>query len=236
VIYTYIAGKPIGSQAERAAVHTQLAQAYARLHSTTSRLRSPLPRQSAFEMNFAADLRRGLTALDSVSADSRLGQQRLCSMLLPRRNQIQDWLSQAVELHQQAVQYPGPLVLCHTDMGGNNVLLDQAGQIHILDWDGLILAPPEHDLAEQRGPGFADFLDQYWRAGGVYPLDPLQFAFYLKRRYLADLTDWLIRILEEFSSSEQDENDLYWLEHYCLNSLENFDAEMAELYTLFSKD
>lgn len=45
----------------------------------------------------------------------------------------------------------GPFVLCHADFHGANILVDRGGGLHVIDWDELVLAPPERDLMFVRG-------------------------------------------------------------------------------------
>jgi spectinomycin phosphotransferase len=226
IVFRFIEGQEVDcAGADSAAVRKQLALAYARLHRAAPMLRSALPPFSPYEMGFTTGLRDGFAALKGIGADARPALHRLHSLLLPREGQVYAWVAETEGLLRQVEQDGSPRVLCHTDMGDNNVLIDASGQIQILDWDWMILAPPEHDLALHAGPGFASFLELYWEAGGLRPLCLAQFVFYLKRRYLADLTDWLLRLLEENQDPIQDENDLYGLERYALNNLEHFDQE-----------
>ncbi len=37
-------------------------------------------------------------------------------------------------------------MLCHSDIHGGNVLIDESGSIFIVDWDDPIMAPKERDL------------------------------------------------------------------------------------------
>lgn len=37
-------------------------------------------------------------------------------------------------------------VICHADIHYANILLDEADGLHFIDWDGVMLAPPERDL------------------------------------------------------------------------------------------
>lgn len=232
-LFRYIDGRPAPgySAEENSILHQQIAGTMARLHHAAPLLRSPLPQRSAFETGFAADLRRGLDALDNVRSYARPGLARLRELLLPRRKDLLHQLAAVENLAGPAQRNARTLVLCHTDMGGNNLLVDPDGQVYVLDWDELILAPPEHDLHEYRGPGFSAFLEMYFRAGGIRALDAHQFRFYLLRRYLADLTDWMIRIEEENSDPAQDANDLKGIKTYCLARLEQFEVEMAEIET-----
>lgn len=242
-LFTFVEGKPLIGPVQDwpPGVMEEIASIFARLHKAADQLKSPLPEESAFSMDFADDLRRGLAALDGIGPSARPGLQDLRSLLLPRRGELLHSLEETFALASAAQAAARKLVLCHTDLGGNNVLVsaspDGRPEVGLLDWDGLILAPPEQDLQEYRDSApasgglhghntFSSFLRLYWQSGGVRPLDPLQFRFYLQRRYLADLTDWLIRILEENSQDAQDANDLNGIKTYCLAYLDNFSEEM----------
>ena len=50
-------------------------------------------------------------------------------------------------LREQGGSYGGPLVLCHTDLYADNLVVDEAGSVGILDWDEAALAPAEADFA-----------------------------------------------------------------------------------------
>ncbi len=230
-LYPFVEGRPLPENrgAWPPDMVGQLAETFARLHQSAGVVKSRLPQRSAFDMSFSADLRAGLRALDSIGPQSRPGLVNLRGMLDPRRADLLRMLAEVEDLCIDAQHCAGPLVLCHTDMGGDNLLVDSTGRLSILDWDDLILAPAEHDLQSYRGDGFARFIRLYNRAGGIPSLQPIQFAFYLKRRYLADLTDWLVRILEENTTFEQDRYDLQGIERYCLAYLDRFPAEMEEI-------
>jgi aminoglycoside phosphotransferase (APT) family kinase protein len=133
-------------------------------------------------------------------------------MLLPRVEEVLAQLDRLHHLQEVVRQLSGPFVLCHTDIGGDNLLVGNQGQLYVLDWDDVILAPPEHDLQEARWVGFAACLEAYRAAGGAQPLHLDHFAFYLLRRHLGDMTMRLLRILEENSSPEEDEDALYGIE------------------------
>lgn len=51
------------------------------------------------------------------------------------------------EFYRQKVQEQSPkFVLCHSDIHGGNVLIDNKDALYIVDWDEPVLAPKERDL------------------------------------------------------------------------------------------
>lgn len=76
-------------------------------------------------------------------------------------------------------------VLCHTDFGGFNLILDDAGEVAaILDWDYAVLGPREYDVwIAAEGPHLTAFLDEY----GAHDLDLDHLEYALLARALRDL-------------------------------------------------
>jgi hypothetical protein len=99
---------------------------------------------------------------------------------------------------------------CHTDLGGENALVDEEGRLSVLDWDDAIVAPPEFDLWSLPGDGFDRGLTVYREADGAQPLHLDCFAFYLFRRYLGDMVARLERIqdAEDADSAAPADDDL----------------------------
>lgn len=54
--------------------------------------------------------------------------------------------ARAEELQQGLQDQVAELRVCHTDLHAGNLLMDTAGGLHLIDWDGLALAPRERDL------------------------------------------------------------------------------------------
>ncbi|MBK0054179.1 aminoglycoside phosphotransferase family protein [Stenotrophomonas sp. S39] len=96
---------------------------------------------------------------------------------------------------QQALHDSVPrLYLCHTDLHAGNVLMGHDGALHLIDWDGLSLAPRERDLmfvgaavggrwGRERPQGFAD-------GYGDDLGDPQWIAWYRHVRILQDLLEF----------------------------------------------
>ncbi|MBI4928308.1 MAG: phosphotransferase [Anaerolineae bacterium] len=73
-----------------------------------------------------------------------------------RRAMAQHWQERAaiiervtrrcIDLGQSLMGTPLDFVLCHADIHTANLLVDSAGGLHAVDWDGILLAPCERDL------------------------------------------------------------------------------------------
>jgi spectinomycin phosphotransferase len=63
-----------------------------------------------------------------------------------RRDQITRIVERAEALGRRLRTRHGAFVVCHTDIHLNNVLVDLAGHLHVVDWDSPLQAPKERDL------------------------------------------------------------------------------------------
>ena len=93
-----------------------------------------------------------------------------------------------------------PFVLCHADIHTANVLVNDAGQIFIVDWDGALLAPKERDLMFVTGAGAGAIVafgeraqDLFFDGYGAAEIDPLALAYYR--------CDWVVQDVAEFGST-----------------------------------
>jgi Ser/Thr protein kinase RdoA (MazF antagonist) len=105
-----------------------------------------------------------------------------------RRAEVEAQLRRLEDVIERAGATPRPDVVCHTDFGGHNALIDDAtGEVAaILDWDYARLAPREHDLwAAFEEPDPSAYLDAY---GRDVELDPTHLEYALLARALRDAT------------------------------------------------
>lgn len=126
-------------------------------------------------------------------AQDRLGSAFLAVWEL-RRERIAEVHRRASELHDELRDERPPLRLCHTDLHAGNLLMGNEGNLHLIDWDGLSLAPRERDLMF---PGAAvggrwgrerplGFVEGYGPDLG----DPRWIAWYRHWRILQDLIEF----------------------------------------------
>ncbi|TDU90784.1 spectinomycin phosphotransferase [Kribbella voronezhensis] len=89
----------------------------------------------------------------------------------------------------------GTAVLCHADPHLANVLVT-AEQLYLIDWDDVVLAPPEQDLLfflggmGSIGPTSPAEQDAFFTGYGSVELDPTRLAYYRSARAIEDFTGW----------------------------------------------
>lgn len=108
----------------------------------------------------------------------------------------------ADHLRQQA----GPLVICHADLHTANIIRTSDGEVFIIDWDDIMLAPRERDFifvgdAEATAPP-APFFQGY----GEMELDWRALAYYRLERVIQDLIECASQVL--FRSDLDDETKI----------------------------
>ena len=96
----------------------------------------------------------------------------------------------------------GSVGLCHADAHLGNVVVDDAGQVWLLDWDEAILAPRERDLMFVIGgvlSGTPVTVEQEgWFFGGYgdAAIDPVRLAYYRCSWAVQDLVNYATLILD----------------------------------------
>lgn len=223
-------GNLAGNQPYSPELLISLGRLTARLHRITTDLDFDIPTSEQFNIPFETDFCLSLEELDLISPTFRMGQQKLRDLLLPQRKMLLCLLDRLKELGAAAKALQPPFVLVHTDLTPANILRTPGGELLIVDWEGARLAPAEQDLALLTGEGFPVLLAEYLREAGRPRLHPQLFAFYFYRRTLEDMTDFLVQILHENTSDEQDRHDLKWLQLDCLKDLASLEGseEWAE--------
>ncbi|MDX6262352.1 MAG: spectinomycin phosphotransferase [Kribbellaceae bacterium] len=175
---------PAGWPRWPAAALDELGRMIAALHAATPELSVVLPHER-FLIPVADELRLHLSD----------------RAVKPDRGAVMDQLERLEGLQSAVRRLPAQYVVCHADLVGDNILVDDAGRVSAVDWDAAYLAPPELDLAMLlHGEQPTD--DQaFRRALAVYPRDvPLSedlFAFFLLRRYLDDYTARVLRLHQD---------------------------------------
>jgi spectinomycin phosphotransferase len=86
-------------------------------------------------------------------------------------------------------------ILCHSDVHGYNLLVDNNGALYIVDWDGLIFAPKERDLMfVGGGHGNSGYPPQqeeamFYQGYGETKINQTAIAYYRYERIILDIVD-----------------------------------------------
>jgi spectinomycin phosphotransferase len=156
--------------------------------------------------------------LATITLGDRRGRWELRELLLPQEDELLSRLDRLRELQALARASDREMVVCHTDLHGENLMMDGRSELYIIDWEGAMIAPPEHDLFFLAGYDtfWDDLLPIYEDEKGPVDLDSNVFGFYYYRRNLEDLTDWIVRILYHNTDYEQDREDLRGIAKDCI--------------------
>jgi spectinomycin phosphotransferase len=108
-------------------------------------------------------------------------------------------VNRAESLSQKVQQQSPEFVLCHSDIHGGNVLIDQSGSIFIVDWDDPVMAPKERDLMFIGG-GIANIWNNpheeecFYKGYGKTGINRTALAYYRHERIVEDIADTLQQI------------------------------------------
>jgi spectinomycin phosphotransferase len=78
-----------------------------------------------------------------------------------------------------------PHVICHADLHARNLIRDRAGQVFVIDWDEVMLAPKERDFIFIREPQ----ANAFWEGYGVIEIDWTLLSYYLWERVIQDVIE-----------------------------------------------
>lgn len=140
---------------------------------------------------------------------------RLAGLLAEQDGVIRHLVARAGRLADVLRERRPPLVLCHSDIHGGNVLISTGGaggsaggtgeRLYLVDWDEPVLAPKERDLMFI-GAGIGDRWRSpreaalFYRGYGPADVDPVAIAYYRYERIVQDVVLFCREILLSGSS------------------------------------
>jgi Ser/Thr protein kinase RdoA (MazF antagonist) len=147
VLFDFIDGPNVGCEAPMSdELFAQLAALFGRFHVHGATLVHESGRVEKYEVPFADGMKKAFADLRAVDQHARPGRIALRKMLEPHTDEVLGYLKRLLELQETVRSLGTQNVLCHTDLHGDNLIVDAGGHLYALDWEGALLAPAEHDL------------------------------------------------------------------------------------------
>ena len=228
VLFNYIKGENLGNTYDLMEQNLmQLARLLAKIHLGTHGMAFRNPIVENFQVNYEQDFVSALKELSKRYIESH--KKRLKTIVLPIRSILLKQMARLQKLSKEAMLSSKAFVLSHGDLWGTNIIRGESDKLHLVDWDGALLAPQERDLTFFIEKGGRSFINAYQSIIGDVKLDIKIIAYYLYNGYLEDLTDWMFKILWENTEDMNDnEGDLQSITD-CLNYFRNIDNRIENI-------
>lgn len=120
---------------------------------------------------------------------------KLQSFMREHRAVIHHLVDRAEALSQKIQEQSPEFVLCHSDIHGGNVLIDENGSIFIVDWDDPIMASKERDLMFIGG-GVANVWNNpreeefFYKGYGKTEINRIILTYYRHERIVEDIAEY----------------------------------------------
>ncbi len=117
---------------------------------------------------------------------------KLVAFIKKNKRAIHRLVDRAEQLGQELKGQSCKFVLCHSDIHGGNVLIDENDSIFLVDWDDPIMAPKERDLMFIGG-GVANVWNKehekklFYKGYGITEVNLIALAYYRHERIVEDI-------------------------------------------------
>ena len=183
------------------------------------RLESKILQDSLTIAEYNLPLRHELHTVLEAPVKKILPQNQYQKQLLDGLTAHRFEISQAIErydsLGRSAAALQTPFVITHGDPTPGNLILDPEERLHLIDWDGVCLGPPEKDLVSFTGERFEVVLERYLieRQDNI-SLHADLFGFYIYEWAINEIRDYGTKILFKNDDPTQNEYDWESLQDY----------------------
>lgn len=201
VLYPFVRGRNGNVQALTGDQWTALGATLAGLHQTA------LPasmRAAVASENFSPYWRNPVLEFQAKVQTQVYGEAAaaaLAALLREKEAVVSDLVKRTDRLGAILKDSDLPYVPCHGDIQAWNVLVSDAGELYVVDWDTLILAPKERDLMFiGAGLGWqgenAETEAQFYRGYGPTEANAVALAYYRYERIIEDIAAYCDQLLE----------------------------------------
>ena len=142
-------------------------------------------------------------------------QKQLLDGLITHRSEILQAIERYDSLGRSAAALQTPFVITHGDPTPGNLILDMENRLHLIDWDGVCLGPPEKDLVSFTGERFEVVLERYLtERQNAVTLHADIFGFYIYEWAINEIRDYGTKILFKNDDATQNAYDWESLQDY----------------------
>ena len=207
-IFLYINGETVGINNMTKKQTIELAETLALLHNSTVDV--PVDVSGLSEDISLSFCERLISLLNSPDKITDIKIDKLVTLITSNSETLKKAALDALHLRDSLRIGYLPLVLCHGDAHGNNVI--QGNRLVLADWDDLRLAPPEADLFIYHWHNYGNLLlDSYCAARQGYEINKELLYLYHLRRRIEDLWVDIERLTEELPSETEISEMLGWI-------------------------
>ncbi len=187
----------------------------ATIHNATASVNLNCLPVAEYDLPLRNELYVVLEAAEKKTSSENKYQKQLLEALVAHRAAILQTLRRYDDLGRSATALQTPFVITHGDPTPGNLIIDAENRLHIIDWDGVCLGPPEKDLVSFTGERFEVVLESYLteRQDSV-TLHADIFGFYIYEWTLNEIRDYGNKILFKNNDAQQNEYDWESLQDY----------------------
>ena len=198
VLFEFICGTTPGIQGITRDQTAELAEILAHLHELSESVPFELTGlDEDISLPFCGHLAQFLKSMNTDGA--------LFAIVSPYTGLLKEAIDETIHLRDTLRTGYAPLVLCHTDAHGNNVI--QGERLVLVDWEELRLAPAEADLfIHILHPYGKLLLEEYCGKRRNFSINQELLRFYTLRRRLEDLWGDIQRLTEESPDEAEADN------------------------------
>ena len=186
----------------------------ATIHGCTETMASNNLTIAKYDLPLRQELHVVLEAPREIPPQNRY-QKQLLEAITQHRSEIFQTLERYDNLGRSATALQTPFVITHGDPTPGNLILDTENRLHIIDWDGVCLGPPEKDLVSFTGEQFEVVLESYLaERQNPVTLHADIFGFYIYEWTINEIRDYGTKILFKNNDAQQNEYDWESLQDY----------------------
>ncbi len=231
-VFNYIDGRDFEELSYSKIVVEKIAKLLANVHKCTNKLELGRVPKEKFDIPFKKDLLKSIKDLENNKNIDNKYKKELRKLVLESKDIILQRLRELEIIRKKVVKIKKKFVLCHTDPIGSNILKNSKENIYLIDWDDIKLAPVEHDIWFYLGKKYGKYFIKSYKMVIDLRLNKKIISFYVYRRYLEDLADWVKSILYLNDDNEQNKSDLEGVEEYCVPCLKNIEQDINQRLSL----